>query len=183
MSHHRHRGSDLPESYSDIETFNRCGYRQSGLQVRIHCFIYEMKFTPHIRSICSTLRTIRLLDNVRSVTWTSELTSQILYSIPLPCQLAIPYTLLWLGRGLPCKCPMPARLLTVKLQFCLYPTHFLQNDYNLLVKLKSGLVIDRLHKRNCGKRTGIEQTSVERQRHGSENAFFFLSLCHKTRPL
>jgi hypothetical protein len=44
------------------------------------------------------------------------------------------------------------------------PNSFSPNDCNLLVELKFGLVIDRLHKRNCGKQTGIEQISVERPR-------------------
>jgi hypothetical protein len=129
------------------------------------------------------LRMISPLDDVRPVAWTSELTYHILHSIPLRCLLAIFHTLLWLKGELPRKCPMPACLLTVKLQIYLYLIHFFRNNCNLLVELKYGLFVDRLYKRNCGKPTGIEQTSIETQKGRERKRVFFLSLCHKTRPL
>jgi hypothetical protein len=79
---------------------------------------------------------ISLPDNVRPVTWTSELTSQILCSIPLQCLPAIPHSLLWLNEELPRKCPKPARLLAVKLQIYLYPIHFFRNNCNFAGRTK-----------------------------------------------
>ena len=102
---------------------------------------------------------------------------------PIIYLLSIPPRLFQLKGELRRKIRMLAHLLIGKFQSYLYLIHFLQNTCNLLIELKSSLVIDKLHKKNCGKPTGIEQTSVERQKVRERKHVFFLSLCHKTRPL
>jgi len=77
----------------------------------------------------------------------------------------------------------PAHPLTVKLWIWFYLIHFLQNNSKYLLELKSSLVINRSYKRIVENGWEFSKWAMRGKSRLSTNMFFFLSLCHKLRPL
>jgi hypothetical protein len=149
---------------------HECSHRQPS---PAHLHLLHQQHRWHIIHLTTTTRTHHLCTSLPHIT----------LHTPTTCPLSIPHTPLQIKGELHLKSPIPACPFTVKLRIRLYLIHFFRNDLNFLLELESSLVINRLYKRNCGKRTRTEQTSVESQKPRERKRIFFLSLCHKTRPL